>query len=129
MGVVELDESTHALVRFAARMFNVTESEIVARAVQAYSREHPPVERPARDPWEPVAVYATYDGNRVEGLYLPATRRLTVTSGPVAGSRYKSPSGAARAVVAAYRPARESTTNGWRFWRLVDTDERLEVLR
>ncbi|HEX8001785.1 MAG TPA: hypothetical protein VF519_03730 [Mycobacteriales bacterium] len=110
-------------------MFQVSEAEVVARAVQAYAREHPPAERPGLDPWEPVAVYAQYAEHRVEGLYLPATRRLTVTSGPVAGTRYKTPSGAARAVVAAFNPSRASTTNGWRFWRVVDTDERLEVLR
>lgn len=131
MGTVELDESTHALVRFASRMFGVTEAEVVGRAVQAYSRDRSPVERPEqRDPWRPVPVYGAYEGRRVEGLYLPATRRLTVTSDPLPDSRFKSPSGAARAVVAAVNPDRTATqTNGWRWWRLVETDERLEVLR
>lgn len=130
MGTVELDERTHALVRFAARLFGVSESEVVARAVQAYARERPPADRPERDPWEPVPVYAVYEGRRFEGAYLPATRRLTVTSKPFSGARFKSPSGAARAVVATVNPDREATqTNGWNFWRLVETDERLDVLR
>lgn len=132
MGTVELDEETHAMVRFAARVFGVSEAEVIARFVLEYSERQsaPPPPRPPSDPWEPVPVYGTYDGTRVEGLYLPATRRLTVSGDPLPGSRFKSPSGAARAVVVALNPGRSAAqTNGWRFWRLVSTDERLEVLR
>lgn len=130
MGTIELDERTHAVVRFAARVFDVSEAEVVARAVEAYARDHSGPDRPPRDPWEPVSVYGIYEGRRFDGAYLPATRRLTVTSEPFSGARFKSPSGAARAVVATVNPEREGTpTNGWIFWRLVETDERLDVLR
>lgn len=130
MGSIELDEQTHSLVRFAARMFGVSEAEVISRAVRELARESTESARPARDPWTPVDVYGDYDGKHVEGQYLPATRRLTVTSEPIPGAKFKSPSGAARAVIAALNPARSaSQTNGWRFWHLADTDERLEVLR
>ena len=130
MGSIELDEQTHALVRFAARMFDVSEADVVARAVRELARETTEAARPPRDPWTPVVVYGEYDGTRVEGQYLPATRRLTVSSAPVAGAKFKSPSGAARAVIAALNPSRSAAqTNGWRFWHLRETDERLEVLR
>jgi hypothetical protein len=130
VGLLELDDHTHGLVRFAARLFGVSEAEVVARAMRQFSEQGADAVRPARDPWTPVDVYGEYDGTRVEGQYLPATRRLTVTSAPIAGSSFKSPSGAARAVVAALNPARTATqTNGWRFWHLAETHERLEVLR
>jgi hypothetical protein len=130
MGTVELDEETHSMVRFAARVFGVSEAEVIARFVAEYAGRDATANRPEHDPWHPVAVYGDYDGRHVEGLYLPATKRLTVTGDPLPGARFKSPSGAARAVVTALKPERSAAqTNGWRFWRLADTDERLEVLR
>ena len=130
VGSIDLDEQTHALVRFAARMFDVSEADVVARAVRALTTESTESARPPRDPWTPLDVYGEYGDTRVEGQYLPATRRLTVTSEPIAGAKFKSPSGAARAVVAALNPDRSAAqTNGWRFWHIADTDERLEVLR
>lgn len=126
---IEVDEPTATLVRFAARVFGVKESEVVARAVRQFS-EGGEEARAGQDPWQPVEVYGEYEGRIVTGKYLPATRRLTVTSEPLEGSAYKSPSGAARAVVGALNPGRSATqTNGWRFWHLASTHERLEVLR
>lgn len=91
------------------------------------------VDQPLRpeltDVWAPVAVYGTYKGHRIDGEYLPATRRLRMTTGPLAGRRFESPSDAARAVVAALGAPGPSPTNGWRFWRLTTTDERIDVLR
>ncbi|HVF05311.1 MAG TPA: hypothetical protein VNA20_10750 [Frankiaceae bacterium] len=126
VGTVHLDDETHAMVSFAAEVSGLSESEILASAVRRYAelRGHD------ADPWSPVDVYAQYDGQRVEGQYLPATRRLTVTTGPITGAAFSSPSAAARAVVNALKPDRADTpTNGWKFWRLVDTNERLDVLR
>jgi len=128
VGLIDIDDQTHAYVRFAARVASVTEAEVVARAVAAYLQEKPNPSPP--DPWTPVPVYAEYRGHRVEGQFVPRTQRLVVTGEPAPGRSFKSPSGAARAVVAALNPSRESVhTNGWRFWRLVDTDDRLDVLR
>lgn len=130
MGYIDLDERQHAHVRFAARLFGVTEGEIVARAVREFARAAPAPDRPGSDPSVPVAVTAEYEGQQVAGEYLPASRRLTVTSGPVAGQEFRSPSGAASAVVAALNPSRSAAqTNGWRFWHIAQTGERLEVLR
>jgi hypothetical protein len=126
--MVSIDARTAAVVRRRAREFGMSETDFVRRAVSVYLDV---LEGTApRDPWTPVPIYGTYEGHRVEGLFLPATRRVTVTTEPIAGARFKSPSGAARAVVAALNPGRvHSQSNGWRFWRLVESDERLEVLR
>jgi hypothetical protein len=127
MGRIDLDDETYALVRFAAQAFEVSESEVVARAVRRLSSDPEPS---ASDPWEPVDLYAEYEGHRVEATYLPATRRLTVTSPPVAGETFTTPSAAARAVVLGLNPDRSAAqTNGWRFWRVAATHQRLDVLR
>ena len=123
-----LDDRTAAVVRARARDLGVSEGEFVRRAILAYVLAGR--ETPVRDPWAPIPIYGEYDGRRVDGLYLPATRRVTVTSAPLPGAGFKSPSGAARAVVAALNPARsQAQSNGWRFWRLAESGERLEVLR
>lgn len=129
MPSIDLDDHTYEMVRFAARVSGLTESETIARAVRAFAGQHPepPVQR---DPWDPVPLYGLYEGTRVEGVYVPATRRVTVTSEPLPGTSFKSPSGAARAVVAALNPSRAATqSNGWRFWHIAETHQRLEVLR
>lgn len=130
MGSINLDEPTHALVRFAARLFSLSEAEVVGRAVREYAREVEESPRPGSDRWMPVDIYGEYRGQRVEEQYLPATRRITITSEPLGGTAYQSPSGAARAAVAALNPKRGAPqANGWRFWHLGETGERLEVLR
>jgi hypothetical protein len=127
VGLIELDEQTHAYVRFAARVAGVAEADIVARAVAAYVEDSAP---PAPDPWTPVPIHAVYREQRVDALFVPRTHRVAITSGPLEGQKFPSPSGAARAVVAALNPERGAVhTNGWRFWRLTETDDRLEVLR
>ena len=129
MNAIELDDETAARVRFAARVAGVSESEIVARAVRALTEEADEAAAP-RDPWDAVEVFAEYADQRVEGTYVPATRRLTVTSGALAGQTFRSPSAAAGAVIAALNPARATTqASGWRFWKVTATHHRLESLR
>lgn len=126
---IDVDDETLKLVRFAAQLFGVSESEVVARAVNALAARVE-AENPTRDPWEPVAIYGEYEGQRVEAKFLPATKRLTIVGEPLAGRAFTSPSAAARAVVGAVNPSRAAAqTNGWRFWRLTGTGERLQVLR
>jgi hypothetical protein len=124
--LVEVDEETFARLRLAARVAGITPGEVIARALDAYSVDTgPPV-----DPWEPMPVYVVYAGTRVDGMFTPATERLVITSEPLRGKGFKSPSGAARAVVQALSPEPVSgNVSGWRFWRSTSTDDRLEVFR
>ncbi|MFH8839373.1 hypothetical protein [Streptomyces sp. NPDC017868] len=75
-----------------------------------------------------VAVYARYDGNRIDGEYDPASQSVTILSGPAEG-RYKSPSGAATAVLQAYNPGVAPHRNGWSFWVVDSSGARLQSLR
>ena len=76
-----------------------------------------------------VAVHAVYDGQRTAGVYDQATHRVTISEGPLAGTSYKSPSGAAIAVVTNCRPDVNPNRNGWSFWTVTTTGRLLQTLR
>jgi hypothetical protein len=124
---VAIDDETYQYVAFAARATGMTEAEVLARAVAAL-REAPLADARS-DTWAERPIYGEYRGQRVTALFLPATRRVTVTSEPLAGSDFRSPSAAASAVVAALNDGREMhRVNGMRFWRDVASGVRLEAL-
>ena len=123
---IPVDQATFDAVRLAANASGLTMSDVVRRALATLAAADP---APERDPWVEVPVYAEYRGRRVEGLFLPATSRLVVTTAPLAGREFASPTAAAGAVVAEVNPGRTSPTNGWRFWHVTASGEFLDVLR
>jgi hypothetical protein len=156
--MAELDQSTYDRLAFAARVSGLSIGQIVKRLVDD-SQGAPAVEpRSATGPsstgaanFEPpstssegdrlampntsksltaeVPVYANYLGRRIEGVYLPNSNEIRVTSGPMAGRLYPSPSSAAIAVVEALNPGREhSNTNGRTFWNVGDTGQPLRSI-
>lgn len=129
MKPIEVDDTTFRSLALAARARNVTIGEIVAWLVREVSLkiDDQPVSPHANDG---VRVYVRYRGERVEGRFDPVKKRLTLTSGPLAGKSFNSPSAAAVAVVSALNQNRECpNTDGWRFWRIADTNEPIDVLR
>jgi negative regulator of replication initiation len=125
---IELDDATFDYVAFAARAAGVNESEIVRRAVEALRRPATPA-LPAFDPWQDRRIHASYRGQRVTAIFLPATKRVTVTSEPLAGNAFGSPSAAATAVVSAFNAGRPmNRVNGLRFWQDDATGARLDAL-
>lgn len=119
---IEVDEQTFRSLEFAARVSGCTAGEVVARLVAAASMPPPR----ARDETEHseeaagMAVYADYEGHRTHGRYDPKTTRIDIVSGPLVGRSFKTPTGAARAVVAHYKPGVSPNRNGWSFWVLDD---------
>ena len=113
MATIDVDEATKQAVSFAARMANVSEGEIIRRLVGGGA---PPREGP-----EPanrgVAIYADYEGHRVRARYFEPAR-VEITDGPLAGKSFKTPTGAARAVVRHYNPSVNDNRNGWSFWQI-----------
>lgn len=125
--IIDVDDETYARIRFAARVAGIPEAEVVARAVEAYVVDDAP---PPVPKWDPVPIYGVYGGRRIEAVFTPATKRVVVTGEPLPGAAFKSPSGAAQAVVRALNPERAVVNvSGWQFWRVVATDARLEVFR
>lgn len=127
---IEVDAQTAGTLEFAARMSHVTAGEVVARLVRQASLVSPDDAAAAEPGDGRVAVYADYEGFRTQGRYDAATSRIDITSGPLDGKSYKSPSSAARGVVAHYKPGVSPHRNGWSFWMLDDGSGRaLQTIR
>lgn len=78
---------------------------------------------------EVVDIHVEYDGIRIEAEFDPASRSVRILSGLLEGERYKSPSGAAMAVVRRYRPGVDPHRNGWSFWTVSKSGAALQSVR
>jgi hypothetical protein len=113
MGTIEVDDATKRTVSFAAKMANVTEGEIVRRLIAASSlaEQNPDVKQTS------VPIYANYEGHQTRALFFAPTR-VEIIDGPLKGKSFKTPTGAARAVVGHYNPSVNDNRNGWSFWQI-----------
>lgn len=113
MATIEVDDGLKRTVAFAARMAGVTESEILRRLIAASSlaAEEPDNARNG------VPIYADYEGHRTRALYFEPAR-VEIVDGPLKGKSFKTPTGAARAVVRHYNPSVNDNRNGWSFWQI-----------
>ncbi|ROP51690.1 hypothetical protein [Streptomyces sp. PanSC9] len=129
---IEVDAQTYRSIEFAARMGNTTAAEVVARLVRTASvpSSAPAATSKEAETGRKVGVYVDYEGHRTRGNYDRDTKRIDITSGPLAGQSFKTPTGAARAVVAHYKPDVNPNRNGWSFWVLDDgSGEFLQSIR
>ncbi|MGO4613395.1 hypothetical protein AB4305_04425 [Nocardia sp. 2YAB30] len=119
---IEVDDRTYRSLEFAARMSGSTPGDVVAKLVADASIPIPTtsVEAEKTKTTIKVSVYADYEGHRTHGSYDRNTTRIDITSGPLAGRSFKTPTGAAGAVVAHYKPTVSPNRNGWSFWILND---------
>ncbi|MFF4647782.1 hypothetical protein [Streptomyces sp. NPDC001389] len=122
---LHVESEVHHQVALLARALGLTSGEAIAHLLGLYAQ--PLSEAPARAGTH-TPVYAIYQHRRVEGYFDRSTGALSIPAGPGAG-QYKTPSGAARAVVAALRPQVSPIRTGWTFWHLSETGARLETLR
>lgn len=125
---IQIDESTLTLLRHHARAAGLSDDEFLRLAVLAY-QPAPPRDLP-EDPWTPLRVHSVYLTQRTNGQFVRATNRLTVTTGPLAGTTYGNPTAASAAVVRTLNPARKTEHNdGWNFWKVDGTGEPLDTVR
>jgi hypothetical protein len=117
MATIEVDEHTKRTVALAAQMANDTEGGIIRRLIAASTL---PEENSSQSTNHGVAVYADYEGHRVRARYFEPAR-VEIIDGPLAGQSFKTPTGAARAVVRHYNPSINDNRNGWAFWQ-IDTE-------
>lgn len=116
MATIEVDEYTKHAVSFAARMANLTEGGIIRRLIAASTLAEESSPQPADSG---VAIHADYEGHRVRARYFEPAR-VKIVDGPLAGQSFKSPTGAARAVIRHYNPGINDNRNGWAFWQIDD---------
>ncbi|GHI06980.1 hypothetical protein AQI88_34345 [Streptomyces cellostaticus] len=122
-----VDDVTFTQVNLLARAWNVSPADAVRKLIEHFQRPDA-VTQAASAKGERVAVHALYGGVRIEGEYDPVTQTLTVTTGPAAGD-YRTPSGAASAVLQAVNPQVKPNRNGWSFWVVTETGGLLQTLR
>lgn len=123
---VKLDDKTGQTLQFAANIAGISVAEVVARLVRESAL--PRVEL-AAEASGLIAIHADYEGFRSNAFFDPQTERVQFVEGPLAGQSFKSPSGAARAVVSHYKPQVDSNRNGWGFWVVSQTGEWLQSIR
>jgi hypothetical protein len=121
---IEIDDYTHRSLAFAARMSNTTPGQVVARLVEQASMPQPAAKDQEVTSEPLIAIFADYQGQRTHATYDPATTRVDITSEPLRGRSFKTPTGAAKAVVKHYNPHVSSNRNGWDFWTLDDGTRR-----
>src|SRR4051794_18579080 len=85
MEMIELDSRTLRELSLIAKAREVTHGQAVAFLIEEFHRASSSGGTEPRSP-DGVAVYATYQGHRVEGLFDARTGGLTVTSEPLAGT-------------------------------------------
>jgi hypothetical protein len=125
VAAVEIDEATDEYLTFAAHIAGISRGQVIARLV-AQARSSPGQE--ADDSHGEVAIHADYEGHRTHARFI-SPGRIKIVDGPLAGTTYGTPSEAARAVVAHYKPTVSPHRNGWSFWISTGSDEPLQALR
>ncbi|WP_430784545.1 hypothetical protein [Actinoplanes sp. G11-F43] len=129
---IAVRDETYARLEFAARVFDVDIAEVVARLVDSSSAQmNAPTDDsapPAAQPDE-IGIHVVYQGKRVTAVFYESTRQVRITSGPLNGNTYGSPSAAAIAVVEIANPGRTSPqTNGRLFWTIDSTNKPLRSI-
>lgn len=76
-----------------------------------------------------VPIEVDYDGFRTRALFNRSDQSVEIIDGPLEGQRFKSPSGAAVAVVRHFRPEVDANRNGWVFCTVGATGELLRSIR
>ncbi|MGN6252014.1 MAG: hypothetical protein ACTHNS_09415 [Marmoricola sp.] len=119
MATITVDQATYDALHLAARLTGMTHSQVVARLVQQSkaASDAGPTEVNNDDT---VLIFADYEGHRTSARFNRLTTRIDIADGPLSGESFKSPSSAARAVVAHYKPDVNPHRNGWSFWMLAD---------
>lgn len=117
---IDVDQATFNAIDLAARLTSMSHSEVLARLVSQSQASPTTSDGASEDDANGVAIYADYVGRRTKATFNRLTHRIDIIDGPLAGTSYKSPSSAARAVVGHYKPGVSPHRNGWSFWMLDD---------
>lgn len=121
---IEVSDETLARVRLLQSAWQTSADAVIDRLLNAFMQVDAAVPEPGR-----LDVHATYEGKLVKGSFDVRTRYLTITEGPLTGQSFKSPSGAAMALVRHLNPEVHNNRNGWTFWTITDTGHPLQTVR
>ncbi|MFG1646106.1 hypothetical protein ACGFMK_38005 [Amycolatopsis sp. NPDC049252] len=125
---IEVSHEALTRIRLLQSAWQTSEAAVVDRLLDAFAQAGQPLPSQEQNPDE-LKVHATYEGQRVRGTFDLQTHHLQITEGPLAGQMFKSPSGAAMAVVRHLNPDVHNNRNGWTFWTISDTKRPLLSMR
>jgi hypothetical protein len=125
---IQVDSRTYRELSLIAKTAGLTHSQAVAFLIEQFHRTSSSTDATQATP-SGVPVHATYQGQRVEGVFNAETGGLTVTSAPLQGKWFRSPSGAAKAVVASLKPGVTPNRSGYDFWFVTSTGKTLASIR
>ncbi|MFF0720222.1 hypothetical protein [Micromonospora sp. NPDC003816] len=129
----DIDDDTDQYLAFAAEVAGLTKGQVVARLVVDARRRagagREGLRPPETDEPHAVRVYADYAGHRTYASFVPGPGRIEITSGPLAGQIFRTPSQAARRIVEHYKPDVSSSRNGWAFFLVEESGLPLQSLR
>jgi hypothetical protein len=127
MPTISLTAGTAERLRLLSRAWSVTEDDAVSRLLDEFTggQDEPTTKALNRA----VSVHAIYEGERILGRFQPESGKVEIDSAPCAGRSFRTPSGAAIAVVQAMNPRVNPNRNGWSFWIVTDTGKTLQSLR
>jgi hypothetical protein len=76
-----------------------------------------------------VPIHLVYDGLRIDAEFHASSHAVTIRSGPLRGRRFRTPSGAAVAVIQRLNPSVSPNRNGWITWVVDESGEFLQSIR
>ena len=126
MKTIQISDATYEKLDFGARVAGVSIAELVDRLTSSVEDSVSSRTPPRGVEPEEVRVFVSYRGKRIDGLLDLETQRLRIMDGSadLAGRSFRSPTQAAVEVVKLLNPERERPeTNGWRFWRDLETGQ------
>ncbi|OZV79747.1 hypothetical protein CA850_16905 [Micromonospora echinospora] len=128
MPQIDVDEETDSYLAFAAALAGLTKGQVVARLVKQVQGAAALSGGAETEPAS-VRIYADYAGHRTFGLFVPGPGRIEITSGPLEGETFRTPSEAAREIVKHYNPGVSPHRNGWGFFFVAANGAPLQSLR
>lgn len=130
MPTVSLDPATYQRIQLLARAWRVNEGGAVQRLIETFVDTSGRAREETRGTEDKtLRIHAVYEGVRTNAVFDPSTERVHILDGPLAGQWFKTPSGAAVAVVRSQRPDVNPNRNGWTFWTVTDSGQKLQSVR
>ncbi|OXM69602.1 hypothetical protein [Amycolatopsis vastitatis] len=133
MREITVSDDVYHQVRLLANAWQLSNNDALARLLDQL-RSHAPsggeaaveLGSSSRAPYDPlppgtsnvvVPVFARYLGKFIEANFHWPSNNIEITSGPCAGKRFRSPSGAATEIVKTVNPGIKPNRNGWDFFQ------------
>jgi hypothetical protein len=123
-----ITDDVHGKVRLLAQAWETDDNGAIRRLLEAFQRAADEGSEASVSENE-VEVHVIFEKVRTDALYDRSTRSITITSGPLAGQSFGTPSGAASAVIKEYRPDVSPSRNGWSFWTISADGRLLQSIR